>query len=182
MADQAIPRSNAPHNDLTAWYVRSILDYDPNTGVFRWKRRSDVGEWWNRRYEGAIAGRTTEGHYVGIAIHKRFYQAHRLAHLYMTGEWPDVGVDHRRGNKRDNRWDEIRPASKSENGSNAKRRSDNTSGHKGVAWYARKGKWMVRINIQKKPVFLGYFADFEQACAAYKEAATRLHGAFARIE
>jgi hypothetical protein len=124
---------------------------------------------------GKIAGTISEG-YVLIWIDGRFYRAHRLAHLYMTGEWPSKDMDHRECARADNRWGKIRPATRAQNLCNAPRRKDNTSGHKGIDWMKKQGKWRVRVNSK----FFGVFTKLEDAIARRRAVAEKLHGEFVR--
>jgi hypothetical protein len=88
-------------------------------------------------------------------------------------------VDHINGNSFDNRRCNLRVCEPLENWWNAQRRSDNTSGYKGVSWSKSNGKWAARIKRNRKRIHLGYFVKAEEAYAAYCEAAQRLHGEFA---
>lgn len=92
---------------LTAERLREVLEYDPAIGVFRWliKPCGQISI-------GDIAGcRHGEG-YVQIRVIGRIYLAHRLAWLYMTGEWPISLIDHRNLDRSDNRWSNLREAKK----------------------------------------------------------------------
>lgn len=174
--------------DLTAAYVRSILHYDPETGVFTWRRRPlehfetkrSCGTW-NGRYAGNVAGRINIG-YVDIHISNTMYLAHRLAWLYMTGSWPKECIDHINMNRSDNRFCNLREATHSENKFNRPKQSKNTSGHKGVTLHKPNSKWVAKICANGKHRNLGYFDTREDAAAAYAKAARELHGEFARTE
>jgi hypothetical protein len=88
---------------LTANEVRHLLDYDPATGVFRWRVKPG-----RRVAAGAETGCVSNYGYKVIGIKGRVYQASRLAWLYVTGEWPEHDVDHANGDTADNRWDNLR--------------------------------------------------------------------------
>lgn len=174
---------------LTAEYVRECLLYFPSTGNFRWRERprehfvSNRG-WaiWNSRHAGKLAGGTTcKAGYRQIAIAKRNYYAHRLAYLYMTGEWPNCQIDHR-GGRDDNRWSQIRPASASENRCNQGVSARNTTGFKGVSHYRARNKFVAAIQKNGKVYHLGYFDNAEEAYAAYCRSAKKHHGEFARVK
>lgn len=174
MASDTMPRRKAPRNDLTAEYVRSILDYDPETGVLTWKERSDVRKRnWNTRYAGKIAGTTIGNGRGQIRIHKRGYYSYRLAYLIQTGEWPPDVIDHRDSNA-DDRWKNLRPATQLQNMQNTKMRSHNTSGAMGVCWDKRRGKWLARVG----KFHVGRFDRIEDAVAARIEAAKAIKGEF----
>jgi hypothetical protein len=173
--------------DLTAEYVRQILHYDPETGVLRWKERprehfKTYGSWktWNTRYSGDSAGRVHRTGYVLIAIGNIDYLAHRLAWIWMTGEWPKEHIDHINGDSSDNRFLNLREATRSENMRNTRRPSTNTSGHKGVSLNKTTNKWAAGIKLYRKKLHIGYFDNIEDAAAAYDNAARVLHGEFAR--
>src|SRR5687768_4110898 len=122
---------------LTAERLRELLDYDPDTGVFRWKTRPVRAEYlrtdraWNSRFAGRPAGTLVKG-YVCILIYRRSYRAHRLAWLYVHGEWPRNELDHEHGNRADNRIEKLRSATRGQNMQNRKPNSNNTSGYPGV--------------------------------------------------
>src|ERR1700674_1345685 len=102
--------------------LRAVLLYDPETGVFT--RRINRGKW----KAGAQVGWLRPDGYIGIGLDYHEYLAHRLAWLYVTGEWP-IDVDHENTCRSDNRWDNLREASRSQNMRNMKRTKANTSGY-----------------------------------------------------
>jgi hypothetical protein len=162
---------------LTAERLRELLDYDPETGVFT--RRVDAG---SRGKAGSVAGGYhSRGGYLEIGIDGRVYYSHRLAILYVTGEWPTAHVDHINNVKDDNRFANLREATKAQNATNSKRRSDNTSGFKGVGYDPRRRRWVARIRYGGRTTCLGRFKTPDAAHAAYRAAAQELHGEFARM-
>jgi HNH endonuclease/AP2 domain len=169
---------------LTAAQLRAVLDYDPDTGLFRWRPRMNCRPEWNTRYAGKVAGTPTKYlGYIQIGIYGRLYLAQRLAWLWMTGEWSaSSDLDHRDTDTTNNRWSNLREATSSQNKMNVARRSDNTSGYKGVSLDKRRNKWVAEVMIGKKTHYLGQFDTAEEAHAARTEAATRLHLDFARFE
>lgn len=92
-----------------------------------------------------------------------------------------VPVDHINGNGLDNRRENLRVCTLTQNMQNAPLRKDSTSGYKGVHWFERRGKWVAYINFQGKRVHLGYHDKKEDAAGAYNEAAKKYHGEFARL-
>jgi hypothetical protein len=182
MAKSTFPHSKSPRNDLRADYVQSILDYEPATGVFRWRWRADKPPNINARDAGKIAGATQGDGYRIIKIDDRSYRAHRLAWLISTGAWPSAQIDHISGDRLDNCLANLREATHGENMRNSRRCANNTSGFKGVSWDKRSGKWLAHIKIDRRSRHLGSFDTPEEAHAAYCEAANRLHGKFARLE
>lgn len=156
---------------LTAERVRELLDYDPATGVFRWKRRRK-----GVRSDGAIAGSPADGYYTSITVDRVQYLVHRLAWLYMYGVWPVSQLDHINEDKTDNRLANLREATNAQNTQNVTAlRSTNTSGYLGVSWECRKRRWQAGIKVDGKRRWLGYFDTPEEAHAAYLVAKRELH-------
>lgn len=94
---------------------------------------------------------------------------------------PPLTVDHINLDGLDNRRGNLRLATHAQQSMNCPRRSNNTSGYKGVTQDARNGKWHAEIRHQAKHFSLGYFSVREEAALAYNEAAERLFGEFARL-
>lgn len=91
-----------------------------------------------------------------------------------------VDVDHQNGNGLDNRRSNLRPATNSQNNANkSKQRGVYTSTFKGVYWYRRTGRWVARIEVRGKQIWLGYHASEEEAAMAYDRAAIHYFGEFA---
>lgn len=99
----------------------------------------------------------------------------------MTGAWPEREVDHRDGDPKNNRWNNLRLATSSQNKMNGVRRSDNTSGYRGVWFEKRRSHWVAEILADGIKRHLGSFPTAEAAAAAYAEAAARIHGKFANL-
>lgn len=163
-------------DNLTAARLREVLEYNPETGVFTWikpsGRRVKVGDVAGARRPDKPGG---GGGYRTIQIDGTRYYAHRLVWFYMTGEWPAADVDHRFGMRDDNRWSELREASRSVNLQN-QRTARGRVGLLGVCEYpAGSGKFRAQISAGGKCVFLGTFLVPEHAHAAYVEAKRRMH-------
>ena len=155
--------------------LREFLSYDPGTGVFRWiKTRS------SRIMVGDVAGSYNADGYWQINFGKKLYLGHRLAVFLMTGRWPEHTVDHRDRNKSNNRWENLREASYSQNSANMVRRPNNTSGRKGVFFGRNSKRPFAQIMVNRKSIHLGTFDTVEEASAAYETAATKYFGEFAR--
>lgn len=158
----------------------SLVSYEPETGLFRWKdRRNSYGGCVNR---GDIAGTVHRDGYIVINFSGRLWRAHRLAYLFMTGDVPPKGMDmdHINGDRADNRWVNLRTATRSQNNYNMRRTKLNVSGVKGVSWVAERGQWLARITVEGRKIHLGQFDEKERAIAARKEGERRYHGEFAR--
>ena len=168
-------------NDLTAEYVREILDYDPGTGVFKWKWRDDVRKNENTRWTGKVAGCVGSDGYLEIGINYRLYYAHRLAWLYVHGEWPPEQIDHIDGDRPNNRIDNLRLATRQENNRNVGLQKNNTTGIKGVCWDKCRGKYMAHITIDGNLHNLGRFDTLTEAAAARAAAEIEHFGPFRRV-
>lgn len=156
---------------LTAEFVRSILRYNRRTGIFVW--RVDQTE---HSRKGDVAGRDVGG-YIRININRTNYYAHRLAWLYVTGDWPDNKIDHRDGDGTNNVFKNLRDATHRVNMQNQRRaRSDNKlTGVLGVALHRKSGRFIAGISINGRRKFLGYHDTVEQASTAYLTAKRKLH-------
>ncbi len=168
--------------------VRKLLSYNPETGVFRWKRRPEglhkKVKTWNSRFAGAIAGTivcpnpsaTILINYVHISVFGSMYFAHRLAFCHVTGKWPVDDVDHIDGDGTNNRWINLRQATPSQNAAN-RRCTFSSLGIKGVCQH--RGKYQAQIKVHGKSIYLGRFTTPEEASAAYAAAAIKHFGEYA---
>lgn len=150
--------------------LQELLDYDTASGIFKWK----VDRTWSVK-AGDVAGSPAAGGYVGVSVDWRVYRAHRLAWLYVHGEWPGGPLDHINGDKTDNRLANLRATTPVLNTQNQRKaRSDNKCGVMGVRLNC--GKWEARIGIGGgRQKYLGVYADQAEAHAVYLEAKRRLH-------
>lgn len=147
--------------------LRALFWYEPKTGELRWLK-----------IRSCRAGAMKNG-YRKVRINGRQYRASRIIWCYMTGKWPSRYIDHKNRDSGDDRWENLREANPSQNSSNTKRFSNNTSGFKGVGWCKPMKKWRARVRKDNRHIFLGYFDDPKSAYAAYCSAIVRLHGEFA---
>ena len=154
--------------------LKELMTYDPETGDFAFLKR--------RGYRGAglKAGSMTAFGYWRIRIDRREYHAHRLAWLYVYGEWPEKDIDHINAIKTDNRIANLRIATPAQNNANQPLTSRNSSGFKGVTWHKRCGKWQAAIKVSGRTFHLGLFERAEDAHAAYVNAAKEHYGECAR--
>lgn len=103
-------------------------------------------------------------------------------HRFIAGATKGSLWDHDNGDTLDNRRENIRPATPRESVGNTKKRKDNTSGYRGVAWHKRANKWVARINRDGLTCHIGLFESAENAARAYDKAATEWFGVeFARL-
>jgi HNH endonuclease len=148
---------------LSQDYLKSILKYDPETGLFTWLRGT------NKTPIGSIAG--TKNHakvYVTIKIDDKQYKAHRLAWFYTYGTWPEFQIDHINGVKNDNKIKNLRVLQNKNNCLNRhKANTQNKTGFLGVS--AEKGKFRADLQIDGKRHFLGYFDAPEIASMEYNK-------------
>lgn len=165
-----------PKNDLTAEQVRAVLHYSPETGVLTW--RVDTGT----AKALDTAGVVGDHGYVLVGLRRRVYRAHRLAWLWVHGRWPTGSLDHVDGDRQNNRLSNLREATHTQNLQNSKRAREMASGLKGAYPTANGQTWTSRIRHNGRSVYLGCFSTPEAAHAAYRAAAERLFGEFARFD
>lgn len=117
--------------------------------------------------------------HICITDNKQIKVGIRMHRLIMDAA-DGLDVDHINGDTIDNRRSNLRVCSRSENMMN-QRKTRGTSKYKGVYWNAERKKWMARLKIDKKTIFLGRFLSQEDAALAYNNAATQYFGEFARL-
>lgn len=149
------------------------LRYDPETGEFWWlirrhKRRLDRPAGSTSPHRAGLPAR-------GICIDGRRYYGNVLAWVLMTGEWPTITVDHIDRNPLNNRWENLRLATQSEQNMN---RGVDRPGLTGASFHKHSRLWQAYIKAGGKRITLGYFKTAEEAHAAYLKAAKELHGIF----
>lgn len=162
-------RRNGP---LTAEELRNRLNYDPQTGVFTYKKNYGV-------VPGKKSGWVDELGYVHVRVGK-LYLAHRLAWLYVYGKWPEGYIDHINGDPGDNRLSNLRECSQSQNMHNSKIMHKLSSVRKGVCFDPKRKLFKAYITLNSRQKFLGRFPTKEEAIAARLEAEKQYHGEFAR--
>lgn len=150
-------------------FVKSILHYDSNSGVFtrlvnRHKYRA-----------GEIAGRIDSKGHRQLSICGKRYMAHRIAWMFFYGTPPNGEIDHINHVKDDNRISNLRDVSHISNARNKSHHKNNTSGIIGVYFHKRLSKWTASIADGSKQIHIGYFELKEEAIAARK-AAEEIHG------
>jgi len=159
---------------LTRERLVELLHYNSITGIFTWQK--------SRGRASALSPAGTEDNlgYIRLRVDGKKYRAHRLAFLYMEGEFPPEDVDHINGIRHDNRWSNLRACSRTENMYNTSAHRDSAVGVKGVSWDKWSGKYTARISINGRLTNLGRFPSLDEAKKAYDRAAQQLHGEFYR--
>ena len=146
------------------------MSYDAETGLFT---RLNLKH-------PPITTKVDDCGHKNITVNRGKYKAHRLAWLYVYGEFPSGFIDHINGIADDNRIINLRLASNTQNLHNQKLRSTNTSGFKGVSWSKQRKKWQAQCCANYVDTHLGYFDTPEEASKAYNDFASKAHGEFYR--
>ena len=158
---------------LTQSELKSQLHYDHETGIFTRLVANS-----NRVKVGEVAGGKKNTGYIYFKINCKLYLAHRLAWLYVYGEFPVNFIDHINGIKDDNRIKNLRGATYQQNSFNRDGCKNKTSLFKGVSWSKASKKWKANATLKGKSYYLGLFNLPELASQAYQYFATKHHGEF----
>jgi hypothetical protein len=159
---------------ITQKQLKSKLSYSPIVGVFEWRTAG------RRITQGGLAGGVCrDSGYVVIGVMGKNYLAHHLAWLYMTGDWPEMDIDHKDGDRSNNAFSNLRLATKRQNQWNKAISPLNSSGEKGVSFDKSTQKWRGQVGLGDKRVHVGLFKTKEEATAAVRERRQELHGEFA---
>jgi len=156
---------------ITQARLREALFYSPIVGVFEWRRSG------RRIRRGFLAGRVCPNGYVRLCVDGRIYPAHKLAWLYMHGEYPECPIDHIDGDRSNNAINNLRLATPSENSHNMRLQKSSRTGVKGVALV--RGKYEAAIRKGGKYLFRKSFDTIEEAEKAVRDARNKAHGDFA---
>ena len=152
--------------------VRELFDY--KDGELFWKQKP------NRRIKaGSKAGRPKSNDYEVVTISGSIYMSHRIIFLWHHGYLPEF-VDHIDGNISNNRIENLRECSLSQNQFNKKMGKNNTSGYKGVHFNKQAGKWHVEVQCNQKKYYGGLFDDVKAAGKAADKLRNSIHKEFAR--
>jgi hypothetical protein len=157
---------------LTQEYLKSVLHYSPQTGLF-----TNLMARRNRAKKGAVAGGLHPKGYITICLNYKSYLAHRLAWLYVYGELPER-IDHINGNPADNRITNLRECTNSQNLHNRGNPANNRTGYKGVYRYKDTSRFVAQIWLDGQAIYLGVWDTAEEAHHAYKNASMVLSGNF----
>ena len=155
--------------------LNEYFSYNPESGCISWiKARS-------QSKIGSIAGSINNRGYLRIQFFGVSYLAHRIAWKMYYGVDPNDIVDHKNGEKADNRISNLRDCNKSQNGANRSKASKSNTGIRGVSWCKRRRKYCSYISKDGKNRYLGSFEHIDDAVEAYNNNAKILFGNFARI-
>lgn len=159
------------NQSLTPDRLRELLHYDPETGAFTWRVNRPP-----RAKAGDSPRSPTRAGYFRASIDGRLHYLHRLAWLYVFGEWPCGSVDHINGDVQDNRISNLRDVSHSTNLQNLRSaRADNKLGLLGVHVRRDTGRYSASIYVNKRHVSLGCFDCPVEAHEAYIIAKRKHH-------
>jgi hypothetical protein len=157
--------------NLTAKKLRQVLSYDWETGIFKWRIKPAP-----RIRIGDVAGSDDGQGYIVIGYKGERHFAHRLAWLYMTGEWPTMEIDHEDTNPSNNKWLNLRDVPHSTNQHNHRRpQRNNQAGVLGVHYEVSTGRWRAQLRVGRRRILNASFVTMEEATAAYEEAKRTHH-------
>jgi len=161
-------RRKVPSTELTWSRLLEVINYNPKTGVFIWKKyHSGIRI-------GKEAGALLNNKYRRISIDGFSYLSHRLAWMYVHKEFPKCDIDHINGNGLDNRIVNLRLATRSQNLIHSERWGPS----RGIYFNKNKKKWHARIHVNGRVISLGYHRLKKNALISYQESATIYHGKF----
>jgi hypothetical protein len=150
---------------ITHERLKELVNYDPETGSFTWAfGRPGASK------DGRCGSPNKGNGYIEITLDRKSYTAHRLAYHYMTGDAPENEIDHINHVTHDNRWVNLRPVTRKENGRNRSLNKNNKSGCCGVSWMKSAGKWYAGIEVNGIAINLGLYDDLEDAISARHKA------------
>ena len=156
-----------------------MLHYDQETGIFTWKKspryRIEPGQ-----LAGVLAETAKDRFYRYIMVDGVRVRANRLAIFWVDGVWPDGDVAYANGVAGDDRFSNLCVATRQQLSANSHRPRHNSSGYKGVSFNRRKGLYEAYIKVMQKKHHLGFFKCPVEAHQAYKAAAEKAFGRFAR--
>jgi len=171
--------------------LKRYVRYDEETGEFFWLPRTPdmfvdsalhskdaYCAMWNTRFSGKKAGSQHKAGYYRLVINGQRILMHRAVWMYHHGECPRGELDHKDRNPSNNRIENLREASRSQNEANKRSNKSSASGLQGVTWHKIHRKWHARIRFERKTFSLGLFSSKADAHAAYVKAAIAHYGEF----
>jgi hypothetical protein len=164
------------YEEMTKKYLDYAFIYNPENGELRNKVKRH-----GKANIGDIAGCIHSDGYIKVHIQGIKYPVHRLIWIMMTGEHVPDEIDHINRIRNDNRWCNLRLATRFQNSGNTTISKNNTSGYKGVHWNSHRSRWRATIEINGKSIHIGSFVTKEDAFEAYKLAAVYHFGEYAHF-
>lgn len=158
---------------ITQLRLQELFDYCDGQLVWKISRTGSAKA-------GGIAGSLTKRGYIVVSADGKLYKLHRLVFLMHHGYMPQY-VDHIDRNKSNNRIENLREATNSQNRANSKLNCTSYTGFKGVHFHKPTGKWQAKIGVNRKRVHLGLYGTAEEAYVAYCDAAKHYFGDYANI-
>ena len=166
-------------------YLNECFLYEKSTGRLFWRRRpkhhfdSEVGyKIFNKRWAGTEAFHTSQRGYRFGTLDGKYCAAHRVIWKLMTGKEPPPIIDHRDQKKGNNRWGNLRAATKPQNCINRKPSPFNSTGYGGVHKHRNKNRWVAQLGCRGKKRYLGIFDSPKKARTAWLAAAQAIYGEF----
>lgn len=181
MSNTLLDRCIAAEARMPVEHARSLLAYDPFSGILRWLPRENKN--FNAKYAGKVAGSKHKGSgaiqvQLSLGDWSRLFWDHRVAWAIHFGVWPRSIVDHFDGINCNNRIDNLREADDSGNGAN-RHTITGTVPYRGVYFHSMRGRYAAQIKWRRSWKWLGLYDDPKDAARAYDAAAVELHGEFA---
>ncbi len=150
--------------------LRKLLSYNCETGQLIWKKTNSP-----RALAGSVAGCLSKHTgYVLVRVNKKLMRAHRVVWMMIYNEVPSE-IDHIDGNRSNNRIENLRILSRSENNQNRGVQKNNISGFTGVSFDSSRSKWVAKIQLNGKTTHLGRFGSLDDAKQAYADAKQKMH-------
>lgn len=161
--------------------IRSRFYYEPDTGILYFRERvfknpSPRNKQWNTRFAGKEAGFLNTNGYLRVSLEGKQYYIHQIAFMIMKDYIPEE-VDHKDLNKQNNKWSNLREATRAKNLQNNFKRKNNKTKLKGVSWSKSNNCWRMDITYNKQK-FYSYHPTKQKAYQAYCEMSAKLHKEF----
>ncbi len=166
-------------------YLDECFLYEPLTGKLFWRNRprkhfrtTATFKMWNGRWASKEAFHTGKRGYRTGSLDSSYCAAHRVIYKIMLRKEPPPVLDHRDRNTGNNRWKNIRPATKPQNGVNRAVLAANACGHTGVHKHKNKNRWVAQLGVLRGKRYLGIFDSKEKAARVRNAAAKKHYGEF----